>query len=168
MILLLTLKILGTVVACIVAVAALSFLNAIFLRFSAFALKLPSLPFQNAYLAVLISSLVTSIFSAATHYLAMLGTAVLPNFLDDRGRNSTMMTNISSVYLFYMLVLSLIVTTAVIRRYYSDSTGSTTISFSDAFALTALYQAASYLVLFVIGLLVFTVCTGIWLMLVSA
>jgi|GEM_PF-3238624 hypothetical protein len=145
----------------VILLGLLGLLNAICLRLAIAILKSPKIDFINSYIIVTVSSFTSIMFFLSTQGLALLGRSSLEGLAGGRG---SFYQDISSLYLVYCLVFSLLVSTIFLRRLRPDSDTSP-LSFSDAFGLIAFYHAISYFVIGVLGTLLFTIFIGFMTML---
>lgn len=146
----------GYLIIGVILLALLGLLNAMCLRLAIAILKCPKIDFLNSYIIVTVSSFTSIMFFLSTQGLSQLGRASLEGIAGGRG---SFYQDISSLYLVYCLVFSLLVSTIFLRRL-RPNTDSSNLSFSDAFGLIALYQAISYFVIGVLGMILFAIIIG--------
>ncbi len=140
-----------------------SLIAAIWLRLAAFWLRLGKVNFLTAFNAAFTSNLIVLLFNFSIGFNTRL-TMMSLQALEDNGPSRSVLSPFafSPIYFVYVTAFGLLITAVIFRRIISkDREPEEPMSFSDSFALAALYFALSFAFAITIALLAFCIVVGI-------
>jgi hypothetical protein len=130
--------IIGAVIGLPVGLVLISFVNAIWLRLAANILKMPHIPYLTAFKSSLISNFTVAMLNISVGLGYGMGMAGMQGRFNPSGRDYFPLVFTPTFHLMAM-TLALVVTAVIYMRTLAKK--EERLEFTDALALTAIYQA---------------------------